>query len=294
MISVDLSKDHLKQISKGESKGAKIKLTHKQLQGDRVLYVDTTEQEKVNIALLTRKPATIHLSPSMIRLNIEKGNLNDLDVKKGGFLPLAALIPMIAGAATALAGGTAAAKNIRDLVRGNGLFNNNQEAILQNLLIGLNALSNGATLNPMAAIPLLTGTVLAGTEAYKGYKRGSSLPNSRLKVKANSKLRPLSKPRKTRYVVKTGAGAKKKSSTKTKSKSKSKVKTKSKSKSKSKSKTTKTVKPKRTPKKKPSRKPKKTMMTDTMGSSLASHRMGGSMIGHRAGYGLNPAHYRGP
>lgn len=310
MIKVQLTKKQIQDIGKNENKGLSLTLTYKQLFGNRQLYVSDVDSHKAQISLSNKKPFTIHLTPDLIYKNVQSGNLNDVNVKTGGFLPLAALIPLIASGLTAVAAGTAAGKNIRDLISGKGLFGKNEETIIQNLLTGLHMASDGIHLNPLALIPLLSGSLLAGTEVLKS-RKGAGMPIrtrkrpakrtvftgygvAKPKVKKPIKKKPSTKKTSVKKTSVKKTSAKKKTPAKKPPTKKASAKKKPSTKKESAKKKPPTKKP--PTKRKSSKKPKITQLMDPIvmdpisGGSMVSTRRGGSMVSTRYGYGLQAPH----
>ena len=95
-------------------------------------------------------------------------------LKKGGFLPLLiSALPALAGM-TALAGGTATAVNVKKLVKGNGIRENDLDSVIHNLLLGLNSAAGAGGFNLSAILPLLISGALGAT-SIAANRKGSGL-----------------------------------------------------------------------------------------------------------------------
>lgn len=188
MIRINLTETVKKALKNGKS----FRQTYPDLKnGTTSINVPLEIEHKVLKALRVGKGTTIKLTKKEIKENIDLGNLPQMGratgsalkiatnrrVKKGGFLPaLLALIPTIAGLLTATAAGTATAKNVRDLVKGNGLKGQDAELVIQNLLHGLNGFNPTASggqnvLNSL--IPLLSSGMLATSGLLRNSKGGA-------------------------------------------------------------------------------------------------------------------------
>lgn len=197
-IKVILTKAKIKDILKNENKGVTVKFTYNDLlHGKQNLLVSTTDYENSVKALQMRKGINIHLSSDVIKENIKSLNLQNYH---GGFLPaLIPLLPSIAAAATALAGATGTALNIRKLVKGDGLqhlrgkgLGEDMNSIIHNFLIGLNSLSDGQKLNTSALIPLLVSGALAGS-SYLTDKKGKGVTRGRPRTRSVTSSRASSR-----------------------------------------------------------------------------------------------------
>ena len=114
--------------------------------------------------------------------------------KKGGFLPLITLLPMLAAAATTLAAGTGSALNIKHLIQGKGISVQQLNDIIPGILLGLNGLSDGSNINLGALAPILSslGLLTSGIMANKKGK-GMVVKGGSARKKTSSRRRSLSK-----------------------------------------------------------------------------------------------------
>jgi len=98
-----LTKNQIKKLDNAakKGKGIDIKFSNKNLRGNMKIPLTTTQKTKVEKALKNSKGVTLTFSKSQLKAM----------EKKGGFLPLLALIPGLIGAAGGLAGGIASAVN---------------------------------------------------------------------------------------------------------------------------------------------------------------------------------------
>jgi hypothetical protein len=174
------------------------------LKGKYEINVPMETMKRVEKALQGNKGITLSMSQSDLNNNpqiipaIALGKNKTPRNIKGGFLPaLIGAMPLIASAFAALASGTAAAKNVRDLVKGKGFDNisdSDINLITSNLHNALSKLKANGT-SPVNVISSLAPLVSSSlTTALKARKGGSM----RLLKKKGGSLRLLQQNRKSK------------------------------------------------------------------------------------------------
>lgn len=207
MIQVKLTKKQVSDIEKNVHNGITLNISHSALlKGNRNLVVSKEDLKKAVEALNDDKSAIkIHLTPTHILQNLQRGYLPEITRSNGGFLPaLIAALPLLAAGATAAAGTTATAYNLKKIIKGDGLqpphiggdiqnLKGNMDDITKQFLMGLSTLSDGQSINWKALIPMFSALSLAGTSLMTKKKastvQGSGVRRSRSQSRSRSRSR---------------------------------------------------------------------------------------------------------